>query len=168
MKNKLKLIFAFILGICVTSGVVYAANLLASNIAYDNTNSGLKDSNNQDVTDVQTAIDVLYSKTANAGIPIDPNTFQTNTAKTVLASSKGVCIKRNNKLNCFKINNWAEEQNHIQQVFSDIICTVDSSYVGCVASDFICDVSSGGSVYCEGNSDDSYCFVASDGAVSCG
>ena len=59
MKNKIKILLAFILGICVTSGVVYAANLLASGVSYNNANSGLQ------ATDVQGALDELNNKTTN-------------------------------------------------------------------------------------------------------
>jgi hypothetical protein len=163
MKNKVKLLLAFILGIAVTSGVVYASNLLASDVAYDNTQSGLT------ATNVQSALDELNTK-ANTWIDpsyIDFGTLATNTAKTVLASSKGVCIKRNNKVSCFKVNNWAEEQNHIQQVFSDISCYVDSSIVSCSASDFTCGVYSDGFVDCDDDSGSSYCTVNSGGTVKC-
>ena len=160
--GNIKTVVAFILGVIVSGTTVYAATILfASNqVGYDNTSSGLTSTN------VQDALDELYTKAQNM-VPIDPNTFNTNTAKTVYASSKGVCIKRNNKLNCFKINNWSEEQNHIQQVFSDISCYVYSSSVGCFASDFTCYVSSYGSVRCDASSDDSHCNVDSDGSVSC-
>ena len=170
IKKNFKYILGVITGVLLCSGVVYAANLLASNIAYDNTNSGMKDSNNNDVTTVQGAIDVLYDKAENAGVPgdaIDFSTINTNTTKKVLASSKGVCINRNNKLNCFKINNWSEEQNHIQQVFSDISCNVDSSYVDCEASDFNCRVYSDDHVYCRDLSDNSGCTVYGNGLVIC-
>lgn len=60
-RNK-KFIFGMVLGLIVSGGVVYASGLLASSITYDNTTSQLKDSQNNNVTDVQTAIDVLYNK----------------------------------------------------------------------------------------------------------
>ena len=160
LKN-IKPVLAFILGIIISGIGVYAAILYASSdVGYDNTGSGLTSTN------VQDALDELYTKAQNM-VPIDPDTFQTNTAKTVYASSKGICIKRNNKLNCFKINNWAEEQNHIQQVFSDVSCDVDSSSVGCSASDFFCGVDSHGLVFCRDISDLSHCIVSSDGSVGC-
>ena len=98
---------------------------------------------------------------------IDFGTLVTNTKKTILASKVGICIKRNNKVSCFKANNWAKEQNHIKQVFSDISCVVNSSFVLCGASDFRCSVSSTGSVYCRDQSDYSDCDVYSDGTVVC-
>ena len=162
IKRNVKTILAFVIGVIISGGAVYAASILANQVTYDNTSSGLTS------TTVQGALDELNAKAANSGgVPIDPDTFQTNTAKTVYASNKGICIKRNNKLNCFKINNWAEEQNHIQQVFSDISCDVFSSLVDCDASDFDCLVHSDGRVLCIDNSDDSNCSVNSDGSVNC-
>ena len=161
-KKNVKLVIGIIIGGVVlwTLGV-YAATILASNqVVYDNSSSGIS------ATNVQDALDELYTKAKNM-VPIDPNTFNTNTAKTVYASSKGVCIKRNNKLNCFKINNWAEEQTHIQQVFSDISCNVYSSYVICSAADFNCLVYSYGRVYCRDRSDYSNCGVDADGSLNC-
>lgn len=156
-------IMGFIIGIIVASTLtVLAATVLnSSEVSYNNTTSGLSS------TTVQGALDELYIKAANSGVPIDPDTFQINTAKTVYASSKGICIFRNNKLNCFKNNNWAEEQNHIQEVFRDVNCEVYSSYVDSNASDFRCNVRSGGGVFCFDYSDNSSCNVASGGSVYC-
>ena len=161
IKNNIKIVIAFILGLIISGIGVYAAILYASSdVGYDNTGSGLTSTN------VQDALDELYTKAQNM-VPIDPDTFKTNTAKTVYASKLGVCIKRNNRLNCFKINNYEEEKDHIQQVFSDISCYVASSYVGCDASDMGCNVYSYGGVYCIGRSDDSPCYVNEDGSVNC-
>ena len=140
-------------------GSVNPMNLKSSDVAYTN--------NSQST--VQGAIDDLYEQ-ANTWIDpsyIDFTTLATNTNKTILASKNGVCIKRNNKVSCFKINNWAEEQNHIQQVFSDISCNVSWSHVGCSASDFGCDVSSNGDVRCDDYSGTSNCYVYSGGRVNC-
>ena len=67
MKKILKSrLFFFLLGAIIFGGIgVFASDILASHITYDNTTSGLKDSNNQDVTTVQGAIDVLYDKANN-------------------------------------------------------------------------------------------------------
>ena len=163
IKSNVKLVIGIIIGMVLPITTVYAATILfASNqVSYDNTTSGLSSTN------VQDALDELDTMAANSGVPIDPDTFKTNPEKTVYASSKGVCIKRNNKLSCFKINNWAEEQNHIQQVFSDVSCSVDSSRVTCSASDFLCYVYSSGYVRCTDKSDYSYCVVKADGSVKC-
>ena len=60
-----KYIIGILIGIVLSSGVVLAGNIFASNIPYDNSRSHLKDSNNQDVTTVQGAIDALYIKADN-------------------------------------------------------------------------------------------------------
>ena len=57
--NKL---FIFFIGVILSSGITYAATLLADNVSYDNTDSGMNANN------VQDAIDELYTK-ANQTIP---------------------------------------------------------------------------------------------------
>ena len=160
-KNILFGIIGLILGVSITGVVAYS--VYANKVTYDNTQSGLQS------TEVQGAIDELYTK-ANTWIDpsyIDFTTLATDANKTILASKNGICIKRNNKVSCFKVNNWSEEQNHIQQVFSDISCNVDSSYVYCNASDFFCIVYSNGYVGCRDSSDRSDCDVSTDGSVNC-
>lgn len=165
VKNNLKVIVAVIITalICISSTAYATTQIFASNISYDNTTSGLTS------TDVQSAINELDTK---ADTWIDPScinfeTLNKNTKKTVLASSAGVCIKRNNKVSCFKTNNWSEEQNHIQQVFSDVSCDIDSTMVDCYASDFDCDVTSDGTVMCRDHSDYSGCYAYEAGSTSC-
>ena len=74
--NK-NIIFAFILGGILFSGVTYAATLLATNITYDNTNSGITSTN------VQGAIDELYTK-ANS------NSYEEYTGSTSYTPSGSV------------------------------------------------------------------------------
>lgn len=60
IKQNIKAIAAFLLGIALTGGTVYAATVLpSSQVGYDNSTSGL------DSTDVQGALDELYQKTRN-------------------------------------------------------------------------------------------------------
>ena len=161
-EKKIKQIFILVIGI-VISGVIsaYAATVInSSEVSYT--------SNGQST--VQGAIDDLYSK-ATQKVTLDgvENVgFQTNTAKTVFANSSGLCITRKGRWHCFKINNYETEETHIQQVFSDISCTVDSPRVYCNASDLRCSVYPSGSVSCTDRSDYSTCFVSSDGSVNCG
>ena len=159
-KNNVKVVAAFVIGILISCVSVYAATIIgAGEVSYTN--------NSQ--TSVQSALDQLYTR-ANTWIDpsyIDFTTLATNTNKTILASKNGICIKRNNKVSCFKVNNWSEEQNHIQQVFSDVSCYVGSSRVGCNASAFGCYVYSTGRVDCDDYSDNSYCYVYADGSVNC-
>ena len=165
LKTNIKTVLAFIIGGIVfgTIGVYAATTLLSQSVYYNNSTSGASSTN------VQGALDELYTR-ANTWIDpsyIDFGTLATNTAKTVLASKNGVCIKRNNKVSCFKANNWAVEKDHIQQVFSDISCDVGSSGVICTASDFFCVGYRYGLVHCSDQSDSSGCNVDSDGSVSC-
>ena len=113
-----------------------------------------------------------YPEVINKDDWIDPSymnfgTLTTNSAKNILASSSGVCIRRNYKTSCFKINNFTEEKDHIQQVFSDISCFVSSANANCSGSDFYCNVSSNGNVYCNDPSVSSGCNVYRDGSVDC-
>ena len=163
LSKNLKTIAAFILGGIIFGGTtaVIAAVIASSQVNYDNTNS------NSSATDVQAAIDDLYTK---ANTWIDPSyiDFTTIAASTnMLASKNGLCIKRNNKVSCFKTNNWSEEQNHIQQVFSDISCDVDSDSVSCNDSDYYCTVYSSGLVHCHNFSGHSRCDVGSAGFAKC-
>lgn len=161
-KKNVKLVIGIIIGIVTTGTVVYAANLLANNVTYDNTTSNLS------ATNVQGAIDELYTRSSKWIDPsyIDFTTIATN-GGTILASKNGVCIKRNYKVSCFKTNNWAEEQNHIQQVFSDSGCYADSFQVDCNAYDFECVVFSYGYVSCFDKYADSGCRVDQDGSIDC-
>ena len=151
-------------------GSVNPMNLKSSDVPYTN--------NSQ--SNVQGAIDDLYEKATNAGgldsSYIDFTTLATNTNKTILASSAGVCIKRNNKVSCMKKGNWNVEKDHIQQIFSDVGaynsstglgCYVNSSNAVCIASDFYCNVYDDSYVNCRDKSDSSYCNVSGDGSVYC-
>lgn len=135
-------------------GSVNPMNLKSSDVPYTN--------NSQST--VQGAIDDLYIK---ENTWIDPSTIQTNSTGKIFASSKGIVIRRNGATHFIKVNNWSVEQTHIKSVFSDISCDVDSSYVDCGASDFYCSVYSDGFVSCDDDSDDSRCYVDSDGSVYC-
>ena len=56
IKSNIKPVIAFVIGIIITGGVAYAANLIASDVTYDNTTSGLQS------TTVQGALDELTAK----------------------------------------------------------------------------------------------------------
>ena len=161
IKNNLKLVVAFTLGLLVAGTGVYAAVVITSKeITYeDNTSIG--------ATNVQDAIDKLYAKADNQYF--DFATAQANKTGKIFASKKGVCISRNKTVYCFKINNYDVEKDHIKQVFSHAheSCDVFSSRVSCNASDFNCNVYSNGTVNCIDNSDNSYCSVFASGDVSC-
>ncbi|MGM9850360.1 MAG: hypothetical protein ACI31V_05645 [Bacilli bacterium] len=79
----------------------------------------------------------------------------------------GVCIKRNGKEHCFRGRNYKAEAKHVQEVFSDISCSVYSENVYCDASDFYCYVDSNGYVGCGDYGAGSSCYVYSAGSVYC-
>ena len=152
-----------VLGLVTGIGILSTGyNILASVNPFNLVAGEVTYTNNSQST-VQGAIDELFNK---SNTWVNPNNFgiKLNSVKTVMATPMGVCIKRNGTVYCFKTNNWAEEQNHIQQVFSDISCSVGSSNVICSASDFYCVVDSDGRVNC---CDSSYCDVKSVGSVNC-
>ena len=163
VKKNYKVVIGIIIGITISIGIGVSA-VATKDITYDNSKSGLTSTN------LQGAIDELYEKAINSGVPIDPDTFKTNSAKTIYASSKGICIFRNNKLNCFKYKNYDEERNHIQEVFSDVSCDVPPSYgaLRCDASDFNCYVhSADDTMQCIDKSDNSFCYLGRFGDVNC-
>ncbi|MBQ9181574.1 MAG: hypothetical protein IJ134_02970 [Bacilli bacterium] len=75
INNNKKLFYGIIIGIIVASTTVYGATILyqSDNVGYDNSSSGFKDSSGNDVEDVQTALDELYTKATfcevNVGCP---------------------------------------------------------------------------------------------------
>ena len=147
-----------------TIGVYAATTLLSQSVYYNNTTSGASSTN------VQGALDELYTK-ANTWINpsvLNGNGYYTNSARSVIATSQGILLIRNGNTHFIKANDWANEKTHIQQVFSDISCTVFSNGVICNASDFYCDVYNTGRVRCYDNSASSDCCVYSDGRVQCG
>lgn len=162
--GNIKTVVAFILGIIMSVTTVYAATILynSNQVEYDNTSSGMS------ATNVQDALDELSTK-ANTWIDpsyIDFTTLATNKNKTILASSAGMCIKRNNKVICMK-NNWIVEKVHLPQVFSDASCYVYSSRVDCEDSAFRCFVNDYGNATCYDYSDYSSCVVDGVGNVYC-
>ena len=163
LKNNYKIIIGIIIGVVISGCGVYAATVIAaSSVGYsDNASLG--------TTNVQDAIDKLNTKAttkiaeAKKECPDGEICQKTNSKGTIFASKMGICINRNNIFQCFKINNWDVEKNHIHQVFSDISCSVYSSVVDCNASDFDCRVYSYGDVYCTDKSDNSFCHVNASG-----
>lgn len=149
-------------GILTGSGV-YASTVGANNVSYSNASSGLS------ATTAQEAIDALYTK-ANTYIDpsyIDFSNLSINKKRNVLGSESGICIKNNNKVSCFKPNNFTIEKSHIKQVFSNGTCTSGTSgsieYVECYNSSFKCIVDTRG-VKCSprNSSDDCTTWLSGD------
>ena len=70
IRKNIKVITAFVLGIFFASSAVYGATILfqSDEVGYDNTYSEFKDNNGNDVEDVQTALDLLYTKASTCSI----------------------------------------------------------------------------------------------------
>ena len=63
IKQKYLLFIGILIGIILSGATVYAATqIMATDVVYDNTTSGLKKSNGEDVTNAQEALDVLSEK----------------------------------------------------------------------------------------------------------
>jgi len=82
-------------------------------------------------------------------------------------TQKSVCMIRNERLECFKNNNVAEEQAHVREVFSDVTCSSSSAGVSCNSSDFYCYMYSDGGVNCKVYGMNLGCDVYSNGIVTC-
>lgn len=161
--NNKKYILGIITGILISGTTVYAATVIsAANVSYSNTSSKLSS------TDVQSAIDELKLK-VDSTVPIDPDTFITNSSKNIYASSKGICIVKNNKLNCFKINNYENEREHALQVFTNEKCYDFRYGLQCFDDVFKCGIQDNGNVSCRADdSGSNQCTVSSwDGSVDC-
>ena len=162
--NNKKYILGIITGILISGTTVYAATVIsAANVSYSNTSSKLSS------TDVQSAIDELKLK-VDSTVPIDPDTFKTNTSKNIYASSKGICIVKNNKLNCFKINNYENEREHALQVFTNEKCSDFRYGLQCVDDNFSLTIYYPGydNVSCNTSGlNSSDCKVSRDGDVYC-
>lgn len=157
IKNK-KYILGIITGILISGTTVYAATVISAvNVSYSNTSSKLSS------TDVQSAIDELKLK-VDSTVPIDPDTFITNSSKNIYASSKGICFVKNNKLNCFKVDNYGNEVEHALQVFGNENCSYFRPDLMCSNDDFDCVIEENGCLSCKvtGPSDES-CYVPSSG-----
>ena len=98
----------------------------------------------------------------------DYTTLGKNVFVKLEGEQKSVCIVRNGEPSpiCFKNNNYAEEQNHIKEVF-EVCYAPPSDEVYCGASGFYCNVSSDGNVYCRDGGADESCNVDSDDLVIC-
>ena len=167
LKNNYKIIIGIIIGVVISGCGVYAATVIAaSNVGYSD-NASLGATNVQDAIDKLNTKATIKIKEAEAKCPSGKICTETNSKGTIFASKIGICINRNNIFQCFKINNYDIEKDHIRQVFSDGSCTVNSSGVDCNASDFYCRVYSNGFVNCYDNLASSYCSVYADSSVEC-
>ena len=159
MKNKIGLIIAFVIGALVFGGVcVYADGVAANSITYDNVNSHMKDSNNNDVIDVQTALDVLYNRAKNIKtkdntmvysyddsfsnanyIYSDFNDLVSSLGKNYFFGMNGnqkyVCFKKDSLAHCFEKDNLEVSKAYLKSIFSCANCTCSDTSTGIICSD---------------------------------
>ena len=188
-KIKNKMILGIIIGISLTSTIVYAAYVQASDISFTS-QTGLTSANVQNAIDeINEEVNTMkntYLNTNDMGTPthyiFDGSNKPTTSSPSTPPSGKnvylglwsdkqiGVCIKRNGTENCFRANNYKAEYKHIRDVFSDVSCSVTQNYIKCSASDFSCYVYPSGRVSCTEYSSGvagGSCDANGDGTVSC-
>lgn len=78
-----------------------------------------------------------------------------------------VCIYRNNKLECFKNNNYNEELTHLKNIFGSDNCMVFDESIGCNDDNFSCNVYQNGEVFCVNLNNSYSCDVYSNNDVEC-
>lgn len=172
IKNNLNLVFAFIIGALIAGTSAYATAVMsASDVGYDNTTSGISASN------VQEALDQLDQKAnyhaVNPAYFGDFSVLKFNSSKTIMASKYLLCINMYNSrysVACFRNNNWAVEQNHIQDVFYDGTCTwgTNNANIQCSNTKFLCTFQSSGYVSCTYKTNNTWCTVYAGNACNCG
>ena len=193
LKTNIKYIKAFVIGGLIFGGItaVVAGEILASQVKYTNnsqsTVEGALDElytrsskwvNPNDMGTPQYYAFGTYRGWCSTTDTICSSYSEFPTTSTTPPSGKnvytvkyedgqyGVCIKRNGEEHCFRGRNYIAEAKHIQEVFSDGSCDVDSfNNVFCNASSFGCSLGSNGNVYCKGPNEN--CAVNMDGPVRC-
>ena len=177
-------IFGFVIGVALAAsvgGAVYATTNSAANLMYVIPGGAKITSNN-----IKGALDQLFYRVdgykkyyyafgdPTTSSPIDYTTlghrvFVRISEDNIGTANKEACIIRNGELGCFKNGtaNWASNQYLIQAFFSDLSCTVGSSYVYCIDDSSDCGVYSNGNVNCYDIDEGEYCNVDASGAVDC-
>ena len=172
MKNTLKLILAFVLGITLTSSTIYAARtiFLSEELSFDNSNTGLFSTN------VKGALDELYSLNDNdklwllkykelTGKPInyDYENAPTTDSPTTPPEGKpiylalfedgniGTCIKKEEKEYCFEPLNYDIEKEIAKEIFGDAcnehyIEEPDLLLTSCSSNNFSIQINASGSI----------------------
>ena len=174
IKNKDKkitnILIGMILGIVLAGTSAYAAIIYSSDqVSYSNSTSGLTSTNVQGALD---ELNILCSSSSTTGIDasyIDFGSISVNANKTIIGSNNGICIIRNDQISCFKRNNYTEEREHLNQVFSDITCSGanSTSSIDCYATDYQCSAKSYGWIACYDRTDSSGCVLAQSGNIRC-
>ena len=163
---KMKMIIAFILGMIISGGIVFAAEqIYASEVSYDNTSSGLKDNSNHDVEDAQTVLDIINNR-MNTSIDVDKYGVKYTTTKNALFTTGFVCFIRNNNRYCIG-HEYSYGRGIIKQAFSDVTCSDDGFSALCSADDMTCFIQKNGRFGCADRSVASHCEVDAGGPVTC-
>lgn len=194
-KVNIKIIIAFVIGFFVSSACVYATILFnSSDVLFDNSACGLSSNT------VQGAIDELNAiANKKACVPSSNPTYfalgepttssttdYTSLGKKVFVglyndNNKAICILRssNNKLICFKVNDYSNQSKYASEVFSDVGCSENSSSTICDTSsldsilhsfqksDFNCVIMKSGVVRCTEISSNKYCVAGGNNSASC-
>ena len=124
LKQNAKAIAAFLLGIALTGGTVYAATVLpSSQVGYDNSTSGLA------ATDVQGALDELYAKASKAPVKLGDYVSLTpsQTSYTIKASLTGYTSDQT--INPSELNLWRVIDIHSDGSFDAVSEYVSSTNV---------------------------------------
>lgn len=176
--KNIKIVVAFILGIIISGGAVYAATTLYSSDQLSYTYNGQ--------ATVEGALDDLYTKASTGIDSISIGTelesvvseVRSYDGNTIYATPLGLCITRNNSIYCFNPGNSSVELAHLREAFSDITCTsLSSTMFRCIASDYQCVYAYGSTdslkyVFCGTMGYTAYnnkqqCYVYANGDVNC-
>lgn len=121
-KKDYKTVFAFILGIVLSGVTVYATTyIVGSNVTIDNTNMGLT-KNNQTVTNVQDAIEAIYTKANSVGCPSGYEMVQLGSYALVCRNVNAPICKRATTLHTETCNQGTNDDSYY--------CYYDGYYVG--------------------------------------
>lgn len=85
-----------------------------------------------------------------------------------------VCIFKDDKLECFKNTDFENDSKHLQEVFGNELCNLDSSdsenVVSCFNGNFYCSIANDSEITlkCQENRNGySACYLLEDGSVDC-
>ena len=154
-------IFTFLLGAIIFAAVGVTATTLLNGSDIQYTGNKVEGAQN-----IQQAIDTLYDK-ANSSIDYSSLNFQISSTNNIVATNFGICMYRNNKLNCFKTNNYNYEKEHVRQVFSDGNCQTGDHKIDCDDGDYQCAIYDDGYVDCIDYISHKGCSVEPDGTIDC-
>ena len=152
IKNNIKVIIAFILGLIISSGGVYAATIIfaSDEVGYDNTNTNLQ-INNVAVDNVQDAIDAIYTKVT--GIQTQLVTAQSNMVTYRDEICPGCVYRKSTTTKSNSKASWANGTNNVlsSSEYTTDYTTLNSNYFlghvidsnGYILSSYACGINNG-------------------------